>query len=197
MTSLEQRCHEQGIKFSATNSCMCCMPHTIHLQVNLYQLGGIEYWLTDTSSFLRALGIFQNQKARKLQHRMVITKTLFWHLSHMSLMKMLWRRRTLMTVRMQLKSWQRQLTWILFSLQLKRYEMGCLSLNLILTYLQLWKIVKAVWYSPQHHQNWVWEIQFVQINDECDECSVVPLMLILDVRMQWSSTHQMLCKFST
>ena len=31
MTSLEQRCEERGIPFSARNARMRCMPHTIHL----------------------------------------------------------------------------------------------------------------------------------------------------------------------
>ena len=31
MTSLERRCEEQGIPFSAQDARMRCMPHTIHL----------------------------------------------------------------------------------------------------------------------------------------------------------------------
>ena len=31
MTSLESRCHQRGISFSAEDSRMRCMPHTIHL----------------------------------------------------------------------------------------------------------------------------------------------------------------------
>jgi hypothetical protein len=61
---------------------------------------------------------------------------------------------------------------------------------------QLRKIVKAVRSSPQRRQNWVREIQFVQNNDKSDERNAMPLMLILDVRTRWSSTHQMLRKFS-
>ncbi|KAJ6595444.1 hypothetical protein B0H10DRAFT_1729918, partial [Mycena sp. CBHHK59/15] len=29
----EQRCIKKGIKFAATHSRLCCMPHTIHLAV--------------------------------------------------------------------------------------------------------------------------------------------------------------------
>ena len=31
MTGLEARCHAEGMAFSATDSRMRCMPHTIHL----------------------------------------------------------------------------------------------------------------------------------------------------------------------
>ncbi|KAI0279967.1 hypothetical protein BC826DRAFT_880057, partial [Russula brevipes] len=31
MTSLEQRCEQRGIRFSAQEARMRCMPHTIHL----------------------------------------------------------------------------------------------------------------------------------------------------------------------
>jgi hypothetical protein len=31
MTSLEARCHAEGFEFSARDSRMQCMPHTIHL----------------------------------------------------------------------------------------------------------------------------------------------------------------------
>ena len=31
MEALEIKCHEAGIEFSASDSRMCCIPHTIHL----------------------------------------------------------------------------------------------------------------------------------------------------------------------
>ena len=31
MTSLEQRCQERGVQFSARDARMRCMPHTVHL----------------------------------------------------------------------------------------------------------------------------------------------------------------------
>jgi hypothetical protein len=80
---------------------------------------------------------------------------------------------------------------------IEKVRSGMLLTEFNSTYLQLRKIVKAVRSSPQRRQNWVREIQFVQINDKSDEHSAVPLMLILDVRTRWSSTHQMLRKFST
>jgi hypothetical protein len=58
---------------------------------------------------------------------------------------------------------------------------------------QLRKIVKAVRSSPQRRQSWACEIQYVQLEGGriSDDCSS-SLMLILDVRTRWSSTHQML-----
>lgn len=148
MTSLERRCHERGINFSATNSRMRCMPHTIHLaaiQVNLYQFKRIEYWLINTSSYSKALGLFQNQKARKLQRRSVITKKLFWHPSRVNLMKMLSPRRTLRTTKMQLLVKIQQSRSILFSLQSKRYEIAweCFLLN-------------PIYYAPSFERSSKW-----------------------------------------
>lgn len=57
--------------------------------------------------------------------------------------------------------------------------------------MQLRKIVKAVRSSPQRRQNWAREIQLINHSGISDDCSA-ELMLILDVRTRWSSTHQML-----
>jgi len=59
---------------------------------------------------------------------------------------------------------------------------------------KLRKIVKAVCSSPQRRQSWAREIQFAQaegLRSRADESSA-SLMLILDVRTRWASTHQML-----
>ena len=54
--------------------------------------------------------------------------------------------------------------------------------------LQLQKIVWSVHSSPQHRQNWFVEVARTSPGKPA-------LMLILDVKMRWSSTHQMLHKF--
>ena len=59
---------------------------------------------------------------------------------------------------------------------------------------QLHKVVKAVCSSPQHRQSWAHKIQFVQASGNSTDCNT-SLILILDVRTWWSSTHQMLHKF--
>jgi hypothetical protein len=58
---------------------------------------------------------------------------------------------------------------------------------------KLRKIVKAVRSSPQRRQAWSREIQFAQ-TEEVDDPGISQgtLMLILDVRTRWASTHQML-----
>jgi len=48
ITSLERRCQQQGIEFSAQDACMQCMPHTIHLAaikvlMFVYQLLSVLY----------------------------------------------------------------------------------------------------------------------------------------------------------
>ena len=61
---------------------------------------------------------------------------------------------------------------------------------------KLQKIIKAVRSSPQHRQSWAHEIQFAQAErgraDIMSDESNASLMLILDVRTRWASTHQML-----
>ena len=61
-------------------------------------------------------------------------------------------------------------------------------------FIQLRKIVKAVCSSPQHRQTWAREIQVVQGSGVSEDFSA-SLMLILDVRTRWASTHQMLREF--
>jgi len=56
---------------------------------------------------------------------------------------------------------------------------------------QLQKIIKGVHSSPQCRQSWAHEILFIQGSGSLDDCSAL-LMLILNVRTQWASTHQML-----
>ena len=59
---------------------------------------------------------------------------------------------------------------------------------------QLRKIVRHVRSSPQRRQQWTKEVQ-VNPPDRPTTTNRV-LILILDVKTRWSSTHQMMCKFS-
>jgi hypothetical protein len=56
---------------------------------------------------------------------------------------------------------------------------------------QLRKIINGVRKSPQRRQSWAREILFIQGSGDSDDLSA-SLMLILDVRTRWASTHQML-----
>jgi hypothetical protein len=58
---------------------------------------------------------------------------------------------------------------------------------------KLRKIVKHVRSSPQRREKWKKEIKDLNKSWGTDD-SV--LMLILDVKTRWSSTHQMLSKFT-
>ncbi|KAG1733436.1 hypothetical protein EDB19DRAFT_1639695, partial [Suillus lakei] len=59
---------------------------------------------------------------------------------------------------------------------------------------QLRKIVRAVRSSPQCHQAWLREVNLSMKLD--DTLPQTALMLILDIKTRWSSTHQMLCMLS-
>jgi hypothetical protein len=61
------------------------------------------------------------------------------------------------------------------------------------TFDKLRKIVRAVCSSPQHRQAWAREIQFAQVEgSRVSDDPGASLMLILNVRTRWASTHQML-----
>ena len=57
---------------------------------------------------------------------------------------------------------------------------------------QLRKVVQAVCSSSQHKKNWLNQVKssLMTANDPNDK--IKPLMLILDVKTHWSSSHQML-----
>jgi len=58
---------------------------------------------------------------------------------------------------------------------------------------KLRKIIKAVRSSPQRRQAWTREIQFARAEDVDDPgINQGNLILILNVRTRWASTHQML-----
>ena len=64
-----------------------------------------------------------------------------------------------------------------------------------LTASQLRAIVKAIRVSPQRRQAWATEVKFVRALSPSEELQNARiLMLILDVKTRWSSTHQMLRK---
>ena len=70
--------------------------------------------------------------------------------------------------------------------------------NVLPTIERLWKIIKAVHSSPQHCQAWMSETKFTWVDGDAlshdPSTSQQSLMLILDMRTQWASTHQMLRK---
>jgi hypothetical protein len=59
---------------------------------------------------------------------------------------------------------------------------------------QLYKVIRTVCSSPQRRQNWLKEVQ-MSLSEQFIESRSMALMLILDVKTRWSSTHQMLRKF--
>jgi len=67
-----------------------------------------------------------------------------------------------------------------------------LTINII---TQLQKIIRAVWSSPQRKQSWLHQLTMSQRYKSADNPHQRPLVLILNVKTRWSSTHQMMCKF--
>ena len=63
--------------------------------------------------------------------------------------------------------------------------------------MKIRKIVRFVRSSPQRKRAWLNEVT-LSLRSRSDHCDTVkpeePLMLILDVKTRWSSTHQMLRK---
>ena len=59
--------------------------------------------------------------------------------------------------------------------------------------MQIWKIVRIVRSSPQRKRQWLDEASLsMQHHHSTSETTEEALMLILDVKTRWSSTHQML-----
>ena len=56
---------------------------------------------------------------------------------------------------------------------------------------QLRKVIRAVRSSPQRRQAWYTEVKITLLNLDTSPIKIA-LMLILDVKTRWSSTHQML-----
>jgi hypothetical protein len=66
-------------------------------------------------------------------------------------------------------------------------HLTCLLYSFLMM-LQLRKIIRSVRSSPQRRQNWFIEVSRMNAGKPA-------LMLILDVKTRWSSTHQMLRRF--
>ena len=79
---IEHCAKKAGVPFNASWARLCCMPHTIHLAaIKLCSLIN-STWLACrfmVYSSLRALVLFQAQRAGKLLHVQVTTKKLPWH----------------------------------------------------------------------------------------------------------------------
>ncbi|KAG1721141.1 hypothetical protein EDB19DRAFT_1646657, partial [Suillus lakei] len=58
------------------------------------------------------------------------------------------------------------------------------------------KIIRSVQSSPQRHKAWLTEVT-ISLKKTENTLGQVVLMLILDVKTRWSSTHQMLRKYSS
>jgi hypothetical protein len=82
---IERRAKKAGAPFNASWARLRCMPHTIHLAAIkvhfLMTCTPVARWLTVSwaCSSLKALALFRVQRAGKLLHVLVITKTLPQH----------------------------------------------------------------------------------------------------------------------
>ncbi|KIM73145.1 hypothetical protein PILCRDRAFT_15463 [Piloderma croceum F 1598] len=64
--------------------------------------------------------------------------------------------------------------------------------EVLLAIEKLCKIIRAVHSSPQRHQAWLTEVT-ISLHKVENALTHTALMLILNVKTRWSSTHQMLC----
>jgi len=83
---------------------------------------------------------------------------------------------------------------------LSAIEKVCISifLNPMLNnniFTQLRKIIHAIRSSPQCKQNWLHQVTMSQQSKNNGNPPQQPLVLILNVKTQWSSTHQMMHKY--
>jgi hypothetical protein len=69
-----------------------------------------------------------------------------------------------------------------------------INILVLFSKFQLRKIIRAVRSSPQRRQAWLAEVT-ISLRRIENSLSQIALMLILDVRTRWSSTHQMLRKW--
>ena len=76
----------------------------------------------------------------------------------------------------------------------KAFNLFQFYLQLLIIFIQLHKIVCAVRSSPQQKQSWLNQLESSLCRNDGAESAdhQQALMLILDVRTRWSSTHQML-----
>jgi hypothetical protein len=64
--------------------------------------------------------------------------------------------------------------------------------NRLVILLQIRKIVRSIRSSPQKRQKWIDEIRSFNATLHTGISPLKELMLILDVKTRWSSTHSML-----
>ncbi|KAF8234451.1 hypothetical protein L208DRAFT_1013920, partial [Tricholoma matsutake] len=151
-----KRCSkEAGYHFSAMDSCMCCMPHTVHLAAIklLKGIGAISK--ADSKKAKSHSGNYQGNAIAPVDHEFDNE-----------------------AVQQEDEADEDK--------DEDEDEDESHATSLMRFYL----LVRS---SPQHHQNWYKEI-YVTINQGIagDDTESAALMLILDVRIWWSSTHQML-----
>lgn len=72
----------------------------------------------------------------------------------------------------------------------------CISnqLSWLIGVIQLRKIIRAVRSSPQRKRSWLQQVS-ASLRENKPETSERALMVILDVKTRWSSTHQMMGMF--
>lgn len=181
--AIEARCCAAGIEFSARHSRMWCMPHTIHLAAMKVWLHYSIGWLSSRTVYTRILAsgsywrdweVRWPQKTARYElsrqcHSTVGTWTWCWSRT--------WRGRE-----------QKYSRWC--NPSSSKGELPKLYLNTILIFkYQLRKIIRGVRSSPQRRESWYSEVQRTKASYKDGSAA---LMLILDVKTRWSSTHQML-----
>ncbi|GLB44045.1 putative protein dimerization activity [Lyophyllum shimeji] len=155
VTTIQRWCLDKGIYFSAVDSRMRCMPHTIHLAAIKLLEGIGALSKAESKKALSRSGNYQDNTTTPLG---------------------------------------REHDDAAVMLDDDEEELPEKGSTVLLAITKLRKIIRTVRSSPQRRQAWVKEIYVTMSKGSGGEedAQTAALMLILDVRTRWSSTHQML-----
>ncbi|SJL18443.1 uncharacterized protein ARMOST_22032 [Armillaria ostoyae] len=151
--AIEWKCIVAGIQFSARESRLRCMPHTVHLAA---------------LKLLEAIGALSPSERKKAEARAgayqdAVTSPLDRHHDEEAVLQE----------------------------DSDATEEEANTHGVLTAVCKLRKIVIAVHSSPQRHKSWLAKATN-WLKERAQDASETALMLILDVRTRWSSTHQML-----
>ncbi|PCH39151.1 hypothetical protein WOLCODRAFT_110592, partial [Wolfiporia cocos MD-104 SS10] len=170
MGALEERFSREGIPFHAIEARMRCMPHTIHLSaIELLVAIGAFPHASATSGSLVASGAWRNYQATPDNYQESVLEPLSTAADNL---------------RSQTGDLERHA---------ESDSRNCnpeVSSHVLPALDKIRRIVRVVRSSPQRKCQWLDE---VTLSLRCQaDTSKEALMLILDVKTRWSSTHQML-----
>ncbi|KAF8812635.1 hypothetical protein BYT27DRAFT_7086732, partial [Phlegmacium glaucopus] len=163
MEALELRCCNAGIEFSASVARMRCMPHTIHLAAIK-----VYFYFMSSLFLLEGIGIMSKSDAAQASVNLNYQDDVNANLDR-----------------------EHDLNATVPDDEVADEDVAIEVADRVKVAVQkLRKIVRSVRSTPQRRESWAREIQTINAQNSI---SLPNLILILDVKTRWSSTHQMLC----